>query len=139
MGVGLNHTAYLFINISLGCEAVFSLEWKKRQLYFHNLAMTFSTSKNIIFKGRPILYTCKQNYICDYNHICIMPNVLMFDYIIMNIIRNKVLEYYSESADSYFANIENNRICINRGSLQEFYWKKGTHESLDFPCPKFNV
>ena len=25
------------------------------------------------------------------------------------------------------------------GSLQDFYWKKGTHESLDVPCVHFNV
>ena len=26
-----------------------------------------------------------------------------------------------------------------RGSLQDFYWNKGTHEILDVVCPYFNV
>ena len=26
-----------------------------------------------------------------------------------------------------------------RGSLQDFYWKKGTHECIDVLCPHFNV
>ena len=25
-----------------------------------------------------------------------------------------------------------------RGSLQDFYWKKGTHETLDIVCTHFN-
>ena len=26
-----------------------------------------------------------------------------------------------------------------RGSLQEFYWNKVTHENIDFVCPHFNA
>ena len=40
---------------------------------------------------------------------------------------------------SYFKNPEKNKIYMYRGSLQDFYWKKRTHESLDIVCPHFNV
>ena len=48
----------------------------------------------------------------------------------MNILRNKALECHVQVGDSYFTNTENK--IIYRGSLQDFYWKKGTHESIDF-------
>ena len=64
---------------------------------------------------------------------------MTFDDINMNIIRNKELEYHVETFDIYFTNIDNNIIYMSRGSLQEFYWKKGTHESLDVACIHFNV
>ena len=44
-----------------------------------------------------------------------------------------------ETVDSYFTNIENNIIYMFRGSLQNFYWKKVTHESLDIEYIHFNV
>ena len=34
---------------------------------------------------------------------------------------------------------ENNIIYMYRESIQYFYWKKGTHESLDVVCTHFNV
>ena len=50
------------------------------------------TSRNILLTGRPILYSLKQKHLCDYNTGCIMSSGLMFNDIIMNIIRNKKLE-----------------------------------------------
>ena len=63
----------------------------------------------------------------------------MFDDIIMNMIRNKVLEYHVEGVDSNFTNMDNHRIYMYRGSLHEFNWKKFTHKIIDVVCPHFNV
>ena len=98
-----------------------------------------SPSKNIILKGHPILYPLKQIYICDYNTICLMLSGLMFDYIIINMIRNKSLEFYSDGIDSSSKNIDNNRIYMYRVSLQYYYWEKGTHEIIHVACLHFNV
>ena len=62
----------------------------------------------------------------------------MFDYIIMNMISNKVLECHVVGVDSYFTKMDNNIIYMYRGSLQEFYCNKGNHESLDAVCPNLN-
>ena len=68
-----------------------------------------------------------------------MSSGLMFDDIIINMIRNKALEYHKEGVDSFFTNIENKRIYMYRGSLQEFYRNKVTHENINVPCVHFNV
>ena len=66
---------------------------KKRKIAFPQFGNVFLPSfKNIILKGHPIIYPLKQKYICDFNHICIVPNGLVFDDIILNMISNKVLE-----------------------------------------------
>ena len=49
------------------------------------------------------------------------------------------MELRQEGVDSDFTNIEENIIYMYRGSLQEFYWKKGTNESIDVACLNFNV
>ena len=67
-----------------------------------------------------------------------MSSGLMFDDIIINIIRNKALECHEEEVD-FFTNIENKNIYMYRGSLQEFYLEKGNHDCLDVPCVNFNV
>ena len=46
-------------------------------------------SRNITLKVLHIIYPLKQKDICDYNPRCLMSILLMFDYIIMNILRNK--------------------------------------------------
>ena len=79
-----------------------------------------SPSKNIILRGHLIIYPLKQKDIYDYNPLCLISSGLMFDDIIMNLIRNKALECPMEEVDSFFL-IDNNRIYIYRGSLQEFY------------------
>ena len=48
-------------------------------------------SKNSL-TGSPIIYPLKQKDLCDYNTRCIISSDLMFDDIIMNILRNKMLE-----------------------------------------------
>ena len=96
MGMGLNHTAYPLINVSLSWKVVFSLEKKHNDIFppFGNEFL--SPSKNIILKGHPIIYPLKQKDICDYNTRCLMSSGLMFDDIIMNMIRNKALEFHKE-------------------------------------------
>ena len=68
-----------------------------------------------------------------------MSSGLVVDDIIMNMISNNVLGYHQEGGNSLFKNIENKSIYMYRGSLQDFLWKKETHESLDVPCVHFNV
>ena len=63
---------------------------------------------------------------------------LIVDDIIVNMIRNKELEYHREVFDSFFTKIKNKRIYMYRVSLQYFNGKKDTHESLDVPCVHFN-
>ena len=68
------------------------------KLIFPPFSNTFlPSSKNIILKGSPI-----QSDICDCNHRCLMSSGFIFDYIIMNIFRNKGLEFHGEKVDSYF-------------------------------------
>ena len=90
-------------------------------------------------KDNPILYPSKQKYISDYYPRCLISSGLMFDEIIISIIIKKALECHLEGVDSYFTKIEKNRTYMYRGSLQFFYWKKGTPESLDVACIHFNV
>ena len=80
----------------------------------------------------------KQKYLCDYYPRCIMSIGLMFDDIITNIIRNKKLARDNKEYDFIFTNTENNIIYMYRGSLQDFYWEKGTHECLEVPCVYFH-
>ena len=68
-----------------------------------------------------------------------MSSGLIFDDIIMNMIRNKVLEQHMVGVDSYFTKVERNILYMYRGSLQDFYQKKGTNGSLDVVCPYLNV
>ena len=60
-----------------------------------------SPSKNIILKDHPIIYPLKQKDIFDYNPRCFMSSGLVFEYIIMNMISNKALEYQKEAVDSF--------------------------------------
>ena len=84
-------------------------------------------SKNKFPEIFPYYDPLKQKDLCDYDPRCIMSSGVMFDDIIMNIIRNKKLARHNEENYCLFTNIENNIIDIYRGSLQELYWKKGTY------------
>ena len=53
-------------------------------------------SKTISLTGCPILYPLKQKDLCDYYPIYFMSIGLMFDEIIMDIIRNKKLECHNK-------------------------------------------
>ena len=112
----------------------------KHKLTFTPFGNDFLPSpKNIIFNVQQNLYPSKQKDICEYDPICFMPSGLVSDGTIINIFRKKALEFHVEVVDSYFTNTQNNTIYIYRGSLQYFYWKKVTHESIDVVCPYFNV
>ena len=58
-------------------------------------------SKTFPLKGYPILYPLKQKDLCYYDPRCIMASGLMFDDIIINIIRNKKLERHNEEDDFF--------------------------------------
>ena len=77
--------------------------------------------------------------ICDYNPRCLMSSGFVFYDNIMNILRNKALEFCVVVVDRYFTKTDNKTNYMYRGSLQEFYWKKVTHENIDFVCPHFNA
>ena len=62
----------------------------------------------------------------------------MFDDIIMGIIRNNEFPHPTEEKDCLFTHIEKNIIYMYRGSLQDFYWEKGTYECLEVPCVHFH-
>ena len=96
------------------------------------------SSKNIILKDHPIVYPLKQKDLCGYNPICLMWSGLIFGDIIMHKSKNKVLECHVEAVDRYFTKTWKNIIYMYRDPLQEFNWKKGTHESLHVLCPHLN-
>ena len=48
------------------------------------------------------MYPLEKKDICDYDPRCIMSSGLVFDYIIMNIIRNKKLARHNEKKWLYF-------------------------------------
>ena len=56
-------------------------------------------SKNISLKGCPILYPLKHNDLWGYDPICLISSGLLFDDIIMNILKNKKLECHNEEDD----------------------------------------
>ena len=74
-----------------------------------------------------------------------MSSGLMFNNIIMNIIRNKVVEWHSEGVDSYFTNIKNNTIYMYKGVtsrhfLEEMYsWKSIADKVVCHPVYKLYV
>ena len=77
--------------------------------------------------------------ICEYNPRCLMSCGLVLDYIKMNLFRNKAVNQHVEVVDSNFTKTEDKDIFLYRGSLQDFSWKKATHESIDVVCTNYNV
>ena len=65
-------------------------------------------SKNITLTNYNIMYPMKQKNICDYDPRCIMSSGLMFDDIIMDIIKNNEFPHPTEGNDCIFTHIENN-------------------------------
>ena len=64
----------------------------------------------------------------------------MFDEIIMDHIKIVQSSHnYTEEHDCVFTQIDTDMIYINRGSLQYFYWKKGTCECIDMPCEHYTI
>ena len=77
----------------------------------------------------------KNKDICDNDPRCIMSSGLMVDDIIMdNIKRTQSSHKYTGEHDCVFTQIDTDMIYIYRGSLQDFYRKKGTYECIDMPC-----
>ena len=76
----------------------------------------------------------KNKDICDCDPRYIMYSGLMFDNIIMDHIKRIESSHnHTEEHDCVFINIVSDIIYIYRGSLQDFYWKKGTYECIDMP------
>ena len=72
----------------------------------------------------------KQKDLCDYDPKYIMSSGLIFDDIIMGTIRKNEFPHPTAETDCVFTQIDSNIIYMYRGSLQDFYWKKGTYECL---------
>ena len=96
-------------------------------------------SKKTTFTNYHIMYPMKQRYLCDYDNICIISIGMIFYYIIMGIIRNNEFPHPTEEKDCLFTQIGNNIIYMYWGSLQVFYWIKGTYECLGMPCVHFHL
>ena len=50
-----------------------------------------------------------------------------------------MLEKICVKTQSVFTKIVSNIIYMYKGSLQDFYWKKGTYECLEMPCEHLNL
>ena len=83
------------------------------------------------------MYPMKQKDLCDYYPRFIITSCLMFDDIIMGIIRKNEFPHPTAETDFVFTHIDSNIIYMYRGSLQDFYWRKGTYECLEIPCVHF--
>ena len=97
-------------------------------------------SKKITLKNNHFIFPMKNKYICDYDTRYIMSSGLMFDDIIMDHI--KIIQSshnYTEEHDCVFTPIDTDMIYIYRGSLKDFYWKKGTYECIDMPCEHYTI
>ena len=79
----------------------------------------------------------KNKDICDYDTRCTMSSGLMFDDIIMGHIKRNILSHHTAENDCVFTQIVSHVIYVYRGSLQHFYWKKGTDECKEMPCEHF--
>ena len=109
--MGLNHTVNPLLNIYPIWEVVFSLDKIIRERYFHHLDVTL--------KGHPIICPLKQKDLFDYNPRCLMSSGMMYNAIIMNMIRNKKLECHEEEVD-FFLQILRIKTFMYRGALQDF-------------------
>ena len=56
---------------------------------------------------------------------------------IMGHIKRNVLSNHTAENDCVFTQIVSHIIYIYRGSLQDFYWNKGTYECIEIPCEHF--
>ena len=79
----------------------------------------------------------RQKDLCDYDPRSIMSSSLMFDDIIMGTINRNEFLYTTAETDCFFTQIDSNIIYMYRGSLQDFYWKKGSYECLEMLCEHF--
>ena len=63
-----------------------------------------------------------------------MSSGLMFGDIIVGIMIKNECPHPTAETDCVFTQIDSNIIYMYRGSLQEFYWRKGNYECLEIPC-----
>ena len=66
-----------------------------------------------------------------------MSSGLIFDDIIMGTIKINILSHHTAENDYFFTQIVSHIIDIYRGSVQYFYWRKGTYECIEMPCEHF--
>ena len=57
----------------------------------------------------------------------------MFDDIIMGTIMKNEFPHPTAETSCVFTHIDSSIIYMYRGSLQDFYWKKGTYKCLEMP------
>ena len=94
-------------------------------------------SKKITLKRNNFIFPMKNKDICDYDPRCIMSTGLMFDDIIMDHIKIIVSSNnHTAEHDFVFTQIVSDIIYI-QGSLQYFYWNKGTYECIEMPCEHY--
>ena len=82
----------------------------------------------------------KNKDICDYDPRCIISSGLMVDDIIMDHIKKS--NHHISLLNNMivcFTQIDTDMIYIHRGSLQYFYWKRGTYEFIDIPCEYYTI
>ena len=99
-------------------EGCFHSRRKNKSKTFTPLGNEFlPPSKNITLKNDHIIYPTKQKDLCDYDLRCTMSRGLMFDDIIMSIIKKNKFPHPTEEKDCGFTQIYNNVIYKYRGSL----------------------
>ena len=107
-----------------GCHHLTSKKKSKTFPQFGNELVP--PSKNISVTNLPIMYPLKQKDLCDYDPRFIISSGLIFDDIIMNIIRNKKSERHNnEENDSIFLQIFKTTLFVCKGvHFKKFYGKK---------------
>ena len=81
----------------------------------------------------------KQKDLCEYYPKYIMSSSLVFYDIIMGQIKRNELPHPTAETDFVFTHIDSNIISMYMGSLQDFYWRKGTYKCLEMPCVNFRL
>ena len=87
----------------------------------------------------PIMYPLEKKDICDYDPRCIMSSGLVFDYIIMNIIRNKKLARHNEKMIVFLYRFRTTSFICAGSHFNTFTEKKGTYECIVLPCVHFHL
>ena len=107
---------------------------KTKQNTFSPLQKDFlPPSKKIILKKNHTLFPMKNKDLCDHDPRCIMSCGLMCDDIIRGYIkRTKSSKKPKQGYDFVFSQMDTDTVYIYSGSLQDFEWKKGCYECIDY-------
>ena len=81
-------------------------------------------SKNISLTGRSILYPLKHADLFDYDTRCLMSSGLMFEDIIMNILRNKKLYFLDEENACFLQRSRTTTFICTGGQFKIFTGKR---------------